>query len=317
MNSRLLKTIAAVSVVIALILAAISWRMGHNYAADVKQKAQEVVAPAKPQTLVVVATQPLAANQPITKDQVRLVPVEVAPTAYFTNVDDVVARIPLVDIDAGAPITPRFFKEGNQLAKLIPPGYLAMSMEVNEVIGVGGFLHPGDIVDVLLYLRDANVNSGAERGQRADRSPVASQARVLLKNALVLGYEERIIDRPQGIKDNDKNAAAHQSRRKTAVIAVPESDTTRVALGLSAGEIRLALHGQQAPNGEEAPPTSAGGLPLAKASDTKTKTEGDKRPDDVITEAELAQVVPKARKAAAARSSVVIYRGNKHETVYP
>lgn len=323
MNSSALKIIAAASVVIALVLAAISWRMGHSFATETTKKVEAAAAPAVPQTLVVVAVKPLGANQPIAKDQVQIVPVQVAPSSYFTNIDDVVGRVPLVDIDAGSPVTPRFFKEGNQLAKLIPPGFLAMSMEVNEVVGVGGFLRPGDVVDVLLYLRDAEVNTGAKRSNANDRDPVPSQARILLKNALVLGYEERIVDRPQGLKEDEKQQAARQNRRKTAVVAVPENDITRVALGLSAGEIRLALHGQQAPNGEEASPTSPGGLPLvagATASPASSKP-GDKpaeqRPDGVITQAELAQVVPKAKKAAAARSAVVVYMGNKRETIYP
>ncbi len=59
-----------------------------------------------------------------------------------------VGRIPLVDVDAGAPITHRYFKEGNILAKVIPAGHQALALEVNEVIAAGGFVRPGDQVDV-------------------------------------------------------------------------------------------------------------------------------------------------------------------------
>src|SRR3546814_10063741 len=93
----------------------------------VKQKEAE-------QTLAVVAVKSLAAYQPIARDAVALVPVSVKPTDPFTTLDEVVGKQPLIDVDAGAPVTRRYFREGNLLARAIPAGYQAISISVTDVL---------------------------------------------------------------------------------------------------------------------------------------------------------------------------------------
>jgi pilus assembly protein CpaB len=249
----------------------------------------------------VVATKPLAAYKAIDRESVALVPVMVAPTQYFTSFDEVVGRTPLVDIDAGAPITARYFKEGNVLARVIPAGYQAVSVEINDVIAVGGFVRPGDIVDVLLFLRSG---SGIEQ----------PQSRVLLKEARLLAYEDRIIDRPQGLKDDEKTGERQQGRHvRTAVLAVPEAETTRVMLGASLGEVRLALRGQR--ETEPVSADAAGGIPLSP--EAVAAKEAQKVPDKTVTAAELSTVrpAPAKDKKPAPAPSVEVYRGSEHEVV--
>ncbi|MEQ1439617.1 Flp pilus assembly protein CpaB [Fontimonas sp. SYSU GA230001] len=225
MSSTTLKIVAVVAVLLAVVLAIIGFQMSRNYAEQAQKAQQRVQQQEVQQTLAVVALKPLAAYKPIARDAVALVPVSVVPANPYESIDDVVGKVPLVDVDAGAPVTRRYFKEGNVLARIIPPGHQAVSVEVNDVIAVGGFVRPGDIVDLLLYLRG---------GAGVDEP----QSRVLLKDVRVLAYEERIIDRPEGIKEDEKQ----RSRVRTAVLAVPDKDTTRVMLGASLGELRLALH---------------------------------------------------------------------------
>ncbi|MDB5986992.1 MAG: cpaB [Nevskia sp.] len=314
---------------LAIILAFVGFRMSRNYAqnAQVQQQvAAQAPTQAVPQTLVVVATKPLLANEPIGKDSVALVPVQVAPKDYFANLDDVVNRTPLIDIDAGAPITPRFFKDANQLAKLIPAGDQALSLELNDVLGVGNFVHSGDIVDVLVYLKNDSSN-------KID----PAQARILLKDALVLAYDEHITT-PIKDEKQDANTRVQQQQgrhQRTVVIAVPEGDVTRVMLGASLGELRLALHGATpieiaaavpvdatATNSEAVAPanpdltaTSASALPLSDAA--KAKAAAAKPTDNVITAEELAAVKPKLKKDGTAPVGIQIYRGGKRQTVYP
>ncbi|MDP3858542.1 MAG: Flp pilus assembly protein CpaB [Stagnimonas sp.] len=294
MSSTALKIAAVVLVLLTLVLAALGFSMSRNYAArtakaeadaaKISQQQQQA-----PQILAVVARQALAAYKPISRDDVVLVPVAVTPVEYFANLDEVVDRVPLVDIDAGAPVTKRYFKEGNILAKVIPAGHQALALEVNEVIAAGGFVRPGDQVDVLVYIRNG---PGVE-------SP---QARVLLENARVLAFEERIIERPQGLKDEEAKGGQEASRRRqrTAVLAVPEADTTRVMLGANLGDVRLALRGQQTATAEEAlTEVTDSGLPLSVAA--KTDARDQKVPDKAITAVELSRVKPppaQARKAA-------------------
>lgn len=305
MSSTTLKIIAAILVSLALVFGLLLV----NFYRKNEERAQEAEAKAQQQqvlTLAVVAARPLAAYKPIDREAVALVPIPVAPAQYFTTLDDVVGRVPLLDIDAGAPVTARYFKEGNALARIIPPGFQALSLEINDVIAVGGFVRPGDIVDLLLFLR----------GGQGVGEP---QARVLLKQVRVLAYEERIVDRPEGLKDEEKTGNSSQSRRvRTAVLAVAEADTTRVMLGASMGELRLSLRGQD-PLGEEkqSAEVTEGGVPLSP--DAIAIREGRKVPDLAVTASQLSRLqAPKAqtdKPAAPPPPTVEIYRGSQRERV--
>ncbi|MGH8540153.1 MAG: Flp pilus assembly protein CpaB, partial [Stenotrophobium sp.] len=186
-------------------------------------------------------------------------------------------------------------------AKVIPAGYQAVSVEVSDVIAVGDFVRPGDIVDVLLYL------PGGGEG-------IPQQSRVLLKDARVLAYEDRIIDRPEGIKDDGKTPQ-QQRHQRTAVLAIPDADTTRVMLGVSMGQIRLALHSQAPQTTETAntEQTTAGGLPLSP--EALAKAAAAKVPDQAITLAELGRVKPPPSQQHKAPPTVEVYRGSKLDRV--
>lgn len=303
MSSTTLKIVTVVLVLLALILAGVSYRVFHSYAEEAQKATDEAKKQATPQTLAVVALKPLPAYQPIDRDSVGLVPVAVAPAQYFTSLDDVVKHVPLVDIDAGAPVTARYFKEGNVLARVIPPGFQAISVEVTDIIAVGNFVRPGDIVDVLLYLRSG---AAGNAGSTADQA----QSRVLLKDVRVLAYEERIIDRPEGIKD-DKNGEP-QHRQRTAVLAVPDAETTKVMLGVSMGDIRLSLHSQNQNAAAQTEPVADNGLPLSPKA--IADREAAKIPDKAITAGELSRVRP-APKARNANPSVEVIRGSKAERI--
>jgi len=289
-----MKVLAIVMLVIAGIAGVVAYRMSVEYARAPEPlpaavEDEEVV----PTTLVVVARTPLAANTVIRRDDVALTPVTIAPQNYFANVDDVVGRVPLLDIDAGAPVTPRYFRDANVLARIIPEGSKAMSLQIDEVVAVGGFVRPGDTVDVLVFLRATG---------SAD-----TQARTLLREALILGYEERVIDRPQGVEDASGN---RRQRIRTAVVAVPDDDVTRVMLGASLGEIRLALHGQ----GEGDDDGSRSGLPLAGGSSDIRTPAGN----DVVTLEELVGVEKKQPATEdRVRAPVYVYKANELESVRP
>ncbi|HEX4871534.1 MAG TPA: Flp pilus assembly protein CpaB [Nevskiaceae bacterium] len=304
MSSSVIKTIAVVAVILTVLLALLGYQVSRRYAeqAQAAEEAARRQAEA-PKTLAVVALRPLAAYKPVERDAVALVEVAIAPKQYFTNVDDVVGKRPLVDIDGGAPLTSRYFQDLNILVRSIPPGFQAVSVEVSDVVGVGGFVRPGDIVDVLLYLRAG----GAQ-----------PQARVLLRNLRVLAYQEQIIDRPEGLTEAEQAAGRDSNKRnRTAVLAVREADTTRLMLGASSGELRLALHGQ---SGEDqlaaADSLTPGGLPLNP--EAKAAVEAGKVPDQTITLEELARVAPPpAEKKPPPPPPVVIHRGAEVQSVTP
>jgi pilus assembly protein CpaB len=310
MSSSALKVAFGIIFLATILLAGYSLVATRNLSERAERAEQaaakaEAAQRATPQTLAVVANRPLAGYKAISRDDVALVPMSVLPADYFSSVDEVVGRVPLVDVDAGAPVTHRYFKEGNLLAKVIPPGHQAIAIEINEVIAAGGFLKPGDNVDVLVYLRTGPGVS-------------TPQSRVLLENARVLAYEERVIERPQGLKDDDSKTADSQRRRlRTAVIAVPDAETTRVLLGIGMGEVRLALRGQQTPTAEETEAeTASGGLPLSERA--KQALKDGKTPDKAITAEQLSQVkAPPAQsqKSAPKPETIEVLHGSSSEKV--
>ncbi len=307
MNSSIARLVAAAAVVLTLVLAFVTYRVSRDYAAAPEAAAKAAAAqPVLPKILAVVALKPLAAYHAIGKDDVGLVEVSVAPADYFTSVAQVVGKEPVVDVDSGAPVTRRYFGEGNLLARAIAPGFQAVSVEINDVVAVGGFVRPGDTVDVLLYLRDAQGVS-------------AAQARVLLRQVRVLAYEELLVERPEGLSgDARKDSSRSQTRRlHTAVLSVPEAQTTRLMLGASQGELRLALYGQK-PGSESAPAADTdavlvGGLPASPQ--TLAAIQATQVPDKAISMEELARIKPPPARQNGAAFQVPVYRAGSVETV--
>ena len=299
MSSTTLKVGALVTVLLAVILIVLAWRVANQYAVRAEQAAAAQQAPVQ-QKLAVVAIEPLAALQPIQPGSVALVPVHTPPANYFATVEEVIGRSPLVDIDTGAPVTPRYFADGNVLAHQIPDGHKAISVEIDNVIAVGGFVRPGDVVDVLIYVR-----GGAQLG-----SP---QARTLIEGLRVLAFDERIIDRPEGLEETQA-ATNRRRRQQTAVLAVPDRDATRFVLGANLGELTLAMHGQA----EAESDARVAGLPQ---SDAARKRERDRQvPDGVVTAEQLLQVrKPPAeqKKKPPPKPKVTVHRGSDVEEVRP
>jgi len=116
-------------------------------------------APSAMQRPLVVAGATLAAGQPIEAAQIKLVswPVGQVPEGAFDKTDAVVGRVARQTVYAGElliepKLAPVDAKGG--LASTIETGKRAISIKVNEVIGVAGFALPGSYVDVLVSAKD-------------------------------------------------------------------------------------------------------------------------------------------------------------------
>lgn len=238
MSSSALRTFAFALIVLAVLFGVIAYVMSRQIDRGPDAAAVEPV-PQSSRALAVVAIRPLAAYQAITREDVSLVPISVEPTHYYTDVADVIGRTPVRTVATGLPVTEQAFGGRNALAEAIPPGTQAMSLEISEVTAVGGFVQPGDFVDVLLYLR-------ATGGQVSH-----SQARVLIRDVRVLAHAQQLIN---GEQASSPTGDSRGRRERTVVLAVPQTATTRVMLGASLGELRLALRAPVATGGPDAAP---------------------------------------------------------------
>ena len=112
-------------------------------------------ARAESQKQVVVAAKALPAGATLDRDAVKLrsLPEAAVPSGAFARVEDVLDRPVISPIQPDEPIVEaRIAAKGSGmgLAPLIPTGMRAISVRVNDVVGVSGFVLPGMRVDVLV-----------------------------------------------------------------------------------------------------------------------------------------------------------------------
>ena len=176
-----------------------------------------------PSVYIVVATKPVEMGVLLTKEHMKLVPwPERSPIAgSFAQIEKVVDRGLTASLLENEPITESklaSLQAGAGLPPVIRPGMRAMSVKVNEVIGVAGFVVPGARVDVLVTIRQQN----------------DSMSRVVVSNVQVLTAGTRY-DQGEAQKD------AKPIPTSVVTLMVPPADAERIALAASEGQIMLAL----------------------------------------------------------------------------
>lgn len=128
-------------------------------AAEAAAKAEQ-----EPKETIVVAAEPLKQGELITASNVQEIEwtSPILPEGSYRTIEELVlgeaadvARYALVDVVYGDPVLTSKVTEPGQRAKLstvLSPGMKAVSIRVNDVNGVAGFIFPGDRVDVLLTI---------------------------------------------------------------------------------------------------------------------------------------------------------------------
>jgi len=181
----------------------------------------------RPLTDIVVALRDLPVSSRLGPQDLAIVrvPAEtVAPTTIH-RVEDADGRITRIKLWAGETLlepklAPRGAKGG--LQAVIPDGYRAMTVRVNDVSGVSGFVQPGAHVDVVAVLKSQ---------QRQDMPPTA---KIVLQNVEVLAIGQLVEGGKDGKDEKPKPAT-------TATLLVTPSDAERVALATNQGEVSLIL----------------------------------------------------------------------------
>lgn len=93
-------------------------------------------------------------------------PKDIVPSNSFTDIDSVVGRVSNQVIYRGEVVIEERVSEhmgGSALASMLDPGMRAMSVRVDDVVGVAGFLLPGNFVDVLSTQRNGSRNNVATK----------------------------------------------------------------------------------------------------------------------------------------------------------
>jgi pilus assembly protein CpaB len=176
---------------------------------------------------IVVASKPLRYGAELSSSSLREIawPEDAVPAGAFTKIDDVLnsngRRIVLTAIEANEPILASKITGPGQRATLsasLTDGMKAVTIRVNDVEGVAGFVLPGDRVDVA-FTRQKD-NNGRER----------SSTDVVLQNVRVLAIDQIADER------NDKPSVA-----RAVTIEVDTMSAQKVALAASVGTLSLIL----------------------------------------------------------------------------
>ena len=135
-------------------------------------------------------------------------------------------------VSANQPMLPSFvFKEGkgNIVAATLEKGMRAVAIPVKAASMVGGFIGPGDYVDVILTYSVDVPGGETEDTQSFVQSHVSE---TILKNVKVLAIDQ------QASREQDKAKVA-----KTVTIAVDSKGVEKVALASEMGDLTLSLRG--------------------------------------------------------------------------
>lgn len=184
-------------------------------------------------TQVVVANRPITAGIAISADDVKLIDIakEALPLGAAHKVELLFGRISKVNIAPGEIILDRMLNlpgATGGLAYSITPGMRAISMGVNEISDVAGFVLPGNYVDVLLTAKD---DSGRPT------------SKILLNRVLVLAIAQ----------DRLAQDEAKPKLASSVTLEVTPSQANQLDEGRSLGTLSLTLRNQSESNAAVVP----------------------------------------------------------------
>ncbi len=178
---------------------------------------------------IAVAKVAIPIGSKIIAEQIMVVqfPKESTPDGAFDSPEKLAGRVAVMNIGAREPITEsRLAPEGTAagLAAVIPEGYRAMTVKVDDAAGISGFIMPGTMVDVVVTI-DPREGSGMQ-------DPIS---KIVLQNIKVLANGQNI-DKPE----NEREA----NSVKAVTLQVTPEQAEKLALASTEGKLQLMMRNQ-------------------------------------------------------------------------
>lgn len=178
---------------------------------------------------VVVAARDIQLGSPLTPDMLTSVewPSGSLPAGAISNPAELADRVVKTTLTRGEPVlesrlAPKGTKGG--LSSVITEGKRAITVKVNEVVGVAGFALPGNLVDIM-------VNTNDERGRSNDREHMISK--IVLEKILVLAVAQ------EASRDDTKPKVVN-----AVTLEVTPEEAEKIDLARSVGNLSLVLRNQ-------------------------------------------------------------------------
>jgi pilus assembly protein CpaB len=250
------------------------------------QPVRQVNTPTQP---VVVAAADLQIGAEIKKEDLQVIqfPAGKTPEGAFMKPEEIIGRGLIVPIVKNEPILKAKLaskEAGSGLPPAIPEGMRAVSVRVNEVVGVAGYVLPGNRVDV--------VATASPTEARADTT-----SKVVLSNVQVLTAGTRM----EQTGDQSKPVQV----TVVTLLVYPEQ-AERLALASTEGKIQLALRN---PLDQGAPTT-----PGIKTSGLMGSVAAPARQSAGVSRPRAARPVSQTVPEAAPMPTVEMIRGDKRAT---
>lgn len=234
-------------------------------------------------TPIVVTTAPLKFGEPISAETLKIVPWprEALPEGTYSTIEAALGngeRKAIKSIEANEPLMALKLtgEDGRAgLAGLIADGMRAVTIGVDTVKGVGGFVQPGDRVDIVFTQRD--------------RKSGEQTANIIMENVKVLSVDQQADSRSDGAKV-----------AKSVTLETDATGAQRLALSRDVGKLSLILRGagDTASNGISALSLTGG------SSEEGEGVEGEEQDGD---DGFLSFLTPK--EEVAKRTSIKVVRG--------
>jgi pilus assembly protein CpaB len=202
----------------------------YNYSQ--KGPVQAATMPTKP---VVVAAADMDIGAELRREDIRMIdwPANAVPSNAISDPNEVVGRGLVLPVIQNEPILPMKLaskEAGAGLPPVIPPGMRAVSVRVNEVIGVAGYVTPGTRVDVVATVSPTQNHQDMT-------------SKVILTDVAVLAAGTKIE------RDTEKDEPVPVN---VVTLLVTPDESERLTLAANEGKIQLALRN---PLDREAPKT--------------------------------------------------------------
>jgi pilus assembly protein CpaB len=217
MNRNRLMVGLAVAVLLAFVLAAYVY---HAF----KKVQVNAAAPVMRMTNIVVAAENLKIGERLDPNKVKTIqwPSSAKPDGMFSDITEVANRAVITNIQENEPILAGNLASsdsGGGLSATIPEGMRALSVSVNDVVAVGGFVTPGTMVDILVTGQSVGVGGGT------------TVTRTILENIKVLAAGQKIEQDREGKPENVP----------VITLLVTPEDAAKLTMASTEGKIQLAL----------------------------------------------------------------------------
>lgn len=205
------------AVLIALLFSSFVYR-------QFKQASAANLRPAATQSLVVAAV-PLQLGARLDVKNLRVIswPADQPVAGMFTHIEDCANRALITPLAENEPVLENKLapkESGAGLSATIPEGMRAISVAVNDVVGVAGFVVPGTVVDVLV------TGQMVGTGRSGDKI-----TRTILENVRVLAAGQKI----------EQDREGKPQTVPVITLLVTPDEATKLAMSSTEGKIQLAL----------------------------------------------------------------------------